>query len=201
MKTFFIGVLLFVSFIIAGKNRFFSLDRPLKIMLVKNVMDGANNTPANFSLNDTTNGTVSKLPFQLRFVPDVNLQVATGEYIQLQKLIDCKHYIFINIWTGRKLDVKRVQTIDSIATIYKNKLLVIDLLDKGSMFQLNRLIRKHQLKNMQGLLPDDMQPYVKNCSYPYGILFSKTGKLIETGMDGGALAMFMEKHVGRKAKF
>lgn len=140
---------------------------------------------------------------QLNFIPDVRVQLATGEYVQLPKLVDQKRYIFINVWSGKKrIDKYDLQLVDSIAETYKNKLTVIGLLDEGNLIQLNKLVKKYQLKNMQGLVSTDIKKYLKMNRYPYGILFSKTGKLIEAGMNGDALGVYMEKHVSvSRAKF
>jgi hypothetical protein len=152
-------------------------------------------------LHDTIHTDDTK--WMLNFIPDVTVQLVTGEYIQLPKLIDEKKYVFINVWSGRKgIDKDELGIIDSIAGIYKNKLMVIGLLDDGNLIQLNRLIKKYRLKNVQGLVSKGIKSELKADACPYGILFSRTGKLIATGMDGNALAAYLEKHVVvSRAKF
>jgi hypothetical protein len=154
-------------------------------------------------LHDTLNTRYNKLMPKLSFIPDITVQLATGEYIQLPKLIDRKKYIFINVWSGTKMiDRLDLRMFDSIAETYKNKLMVIGLLDDGSLVRLNKLITKYQLKNLQGVVSTDIKKYLKPNEYPCGILFSKTGKLIEAGMNGDALGTYMKKHVSAsRAKF
>jgi hypothetical protein len=173
MKTFIIGTLLFLVF--SG-------------------FDGS---------HDTLCSSGMKPILQLNFIGDARVQLATGKQVQLQDLIDQKKYVFINIWSGKGgRGIKDAQVADSIAEVYKNKLQVIGLLDEGNLVQLNKLIKKHQLKNVQGLVSSDIKKYLSVNMYPYGILFSKTGKLIEAGMDGKALATYLEKHVvTSRAKF
>jgi hypothetical protein len=152
--------------------------------------------------HDTLSVNGTKANLQLSFILDVTVRSATGERIQLQKLIDQKKYIFVNVWLGKKgMNRNDAFLIDSIAGIYKNKLMVIGLLD-GTLIQLKRMSRRHPLKNVQAMVSADIKKYQWVNTYPNGILFSKTGKLVQAGMNAGDLKEYMEKHVDTsRAKF
>jgi hypothetical protein len=206
MKTLIMGTLLF--FLFTGFNSLLPehihLHEPIgKEAVVESVVEKKRNGLMAFGSRDTIYSSVTKTVLELNFIPDARVQLATGEHLQLQHLIDQKKYIFINVWSGKKgKSIEEVRAVDSIGEFYKNKLVVVGLFDEGNLTQLKRLIKKHQLKNIQGLISADIKKYLKVKVYPYGVLFSKTGKLIEAGMDKETLAAYMEKHVVMsKAKF
>jgi hypothetical protein len=201
MKTLVISILLFFLFIVFSVYSLLPEQALVALAEGKTVVERS--TAIKLGSHDTVCAHLEKSALQLNFIPDVRVQLVTGEYIQLQKLIDQKKYIFIHVWSGKKMaDKEDTQILDSIAEIYKNKLLVIGLLEDGNLIQLKRLIKKHQLKNVQGLVSPDSKKYLGVNVYPYGILFSKAGKLIEAGMDGMRLGAYMEKHmVISRAKF
>jgi hypothetical protein len=184
--VFIIGMGLF--FLVTGFN-----ERPV---LLKHQMEIRKQ-----ELHDTLDTGYNK--WMSGFIPDITVQLVTGEYIRLPELVDQKKYIFITIWPGKKgMDRHDLGTIDSIAGVYKNKLMVIGLLDDGNLVQLTRLIKKYQLKNVKTTRSSDIKKYLNGNKYPYGILFSKTGKVIEMGMSSGTLAAYMEKHLSMsRAKF
>jgi hypothetical protein len=152
-------------------------------------------------LHDTLHADDNKL--MLNLIPDIIVQLATGETMHLPELIDQKKYIFITIWSGKEgIDKHYLHTVDSIAEIYKNKLMVIELFDDGNLVRLNKLIMEYQLKNLQGVISPDIKKYLRVNAYPYGVLFSKNGKLIETGMNSSTLSAYLEKHVvASRSKF
>jgi hypothetical protein len=208
MKTLVMGILLFFLFIGFKEGALFSesinsQEENGRVTIAEGVVKKASVLTSGYGSHDTICSPVTKTALQLNFIPDVRVQLATGEHIQLQQLMDQKKYIFINIWLEKKgAGVEDVSVVDSIGEFYKNKLLVIGLLDEANLIQLKRLIKKHRLKSVQGLVSADIKKYLKVNVYPYGILFSKTGKLIDAGMDTKKLAAYMEKHVVMsRAKF
>lgn len=152
--------------------------------------------------HDTLSAHGATTAFQWDRVPDVSVTLVTGERLPLPEVVDQKKYIFINIWSEEKDgNLSDARVLDSLAEVYKSKLLVIGLLD-GNLKQLNRLIKRHQMKGLQGLVPADMKKYLQGNAYPCGILFSKTGRLVHAGMHVKELGLYLEKHVlTSRAKF
>ena len=136
------------------------------------------------------------------FIPDITIQLTSGNNKRLHDFIDCKKYIYITfLENGDARSVEKLKACDRIGEMYKNRLIVIGLMDKGNLKQLNRLIEKYQLRNLIGAIPESSIQTPQEKEAPNGMLFSKYGKLIKE-MDKEELEMYMKKHavVGR-AKF
>lgn len=136
-------------------------------------------------------------------IPDITIQLRSGNNKNLQDFTDCRRYIYITSWPGKQaLIIRELRAFDSIAETYKNKLLIVGLLDNGNVKQLNRLIEKYQLKHLKGVIPEGSMQSLSGKAYPYGMLFSKYGKLIKKEMHKGELEVYMKEHVGvERAKF
>ena len=146
------------------------------------------------------NYTVEAVPYE--FIPDVTIQLTSGNNKHLHDFIDCKKYIYITFLENiPALSVEKLKAYDSIGKIYKSRLTLIVLLSKGNAKQLNRLIEKYQLHYLIGAIPERAMQIPNGKVYPNGMLFSKYGKLIKE-MSREELEMYMKKHVGvERAKF
>lgn len=136
-------------------------------------------------------------------IPDITIQVSSGNNKNLQDFTDCRRYIYITTWPGKQaLIIRELRAFDSIAETYKDKLLIVGLLENANVKQLNRLIEKYHLQHLKGVIPESSMQSLSGKGYPYGMLFSKYGKLIKREMHKGELEMYMREHVGvERAKF
>jgi hypothetical protein len=120
----------------------------------------------------------------------------------LQDFIDCKKYIYVTFWPNKTIFIKELKAYDSLASVYKNKLIVIALWNNGNVKQLNRLVKRYQLKSLIGVVAKGALQNEPGKGYPGGMLFSKYGKLINKKMNQAELEMYMKLHVGaERAKF
>ena len=136
-------------------------------------------------------------------IPDITIQISSGNNKNLQDFTDCRRYIYITSWPGKQaLIIRELKAFDSIAEIYKDKLLIVGLLDNGNVKQLNRLIEKYHLLHLKGVIPEGSMQTLSGKGYPYGMLFSKYGKLIKKEMHKREMEVYMKEHVGvERAKF
>ncbi len=112
-----------------------------------------------------------------------------------------KKYAYVVIWSEADAVYMR-EVIDSIAEKCQNRLLVTGLLDEANMRRLKKIIRKRHIKTPQALLTKALKHELQLSTYPYGILFSKGGKLIKAGIGKNELNTYLEKYgITERAKF
>lgn len=135
-------------------------------------------------------------------VPDIVIELVSGDYVNLQDFVDHKKYVFIVVWTVQeKLMVNDLFAFDSIAQAYSNKLTVIGLIDGADRNLLNRL-KKYNIKSIKGILPKEYMQQLLVKNYPYGMLFSKYGQLLHKEMNKAELLIYLKRHVTiSRAKF
>ena len=99
--------------------------------------------------------------------------------IELQSLLQRGKYLYVDIWaTFCPPCVKNLPIIEDLAIKYKDKLIVLSLLDRTNLQELKRYIEKFKLRTLQGLSTDKLNYSLHQAGYPYGILFDENGKVV-----------------------
>ncbi len=127
-------------------------------------------------------------------MPDVNVELMTGDSMNLKQLVDNKHYVFIRVWwKSCPACIQELPELESLSEKYKDKLTVVKLLDKGDLKQLKELTEKYQLKTKQALANEESNRNLVTNGYPYGVLFGPRGELIEVDVTLSDVVKCMEK--------
>lgn len=139
----------------------------------------------------------NKTPTIVQFdaLPNLTVQLADGDSLNLRKLIDKKKYLYVEIWTKSCPGcIQQLSKMDLIGEKYKSKLNIVGLYDKGDVHELKELINKYNIKNKQALTSKEINYNFSQDGYPYGLFFSKEGKLISSDMDLKKLIEFLDEN-------
>ncbi len=132
---------------------------------------------------------------QFEYIPDIKVQLSNGDSLNLRKIIDKKKYIYVEIWTKTCPGcIAELPIMNEIAEKYKSKLNFIGLYDKGDLMELNNLIIKYGINTNQALSSTIANYNFSLDGYPYGLLFSKDGKLIKTDVNSKKLIEFLNNN-------
>jgi thiol-disulfide isomerase/thioredoxin len=128
-------------------------------------------------------------------LPDLKVKLSSGDSLNLRSLVNNKKYIYLDIWwESCPPCIRDIPVLDSIAEKYKSKLTFVGLLDQSNLSDLNRIIKKYNIKNCQALSNPEVNKNLTRQGYPYGVLFSEKGELIKADMDRKQLVEFLNKH-------
>jgi thiol-disulfide isomerase/thioredoxin len=128
-------------------------------------------------------------------IPDLKVKLASGDSLLLTSLEHQKKYIYLHVWwESCPPCIRDIPVLDSIGEKYKSKLIIAGLLDRSNLIDLNELIKRYSIKNLQALSTSEVNVNLAQNGYPYGVLFSENGELIKADVDKKQLLEFLEKH-------
>ncbi|MCC6448547.1 MAG: TlpA family protein disulfide reductase [Chitinophagaceae bacterium] len=132
---------------------------------------------------------------KLERIPSFTFLTSTGDSLSILEIKEKGKYLYLDIWaTFCNPCIKDLPLLDSIQEEYKNKITIVGLLDKSSLDQLNQIVQKYNIKNIQGLSSLEITKILLLSGYPHGILFSKEGKLIKIKMSVNELSLYLKEN-------
>ncbi len=126
-------------------------------------------------------------------IPKISFLDADSISIYLNSKFEKGKYFFIYTWISRcTYCLNDIPRIDSVSTIYKNRLNSLFLIDKSTFGELKYTLKRLSLTSNFGLCNKKLREELHINGYPYGLMFNKLGRFIKNIKNADELMKFLE---------